>query len=277
MAMIRQGLKVKREEGLWAFLRQTSSYIYSYYLSAFLMPFVVRKFKSASGKANSIQDEVKLAFSFRFLGICIKPHQIEPEISRFIEIVAELKPRHIIEIGTADGGVLFLFSRVASPKAVMISVDLRNLRCRRPLYKSFEENQQTIHLLRANSHTDTTVRAVKEILNGAQLDLLFIDGDHTYDGVKEDFVLYSPLVRDGGLIAFHDIVKFPPKAIHEEVSRFWSEIRDIYAGSEIINSPNQGGYGIGVVKKGERKTEQKSVVVQQQVSATPSWIEETNG
>ncbi len=37
------------------------------------------------------------------------------------------------------------------------------------------------------------------------VDLLFIDGDHQYASVLTDWLLYSPLVRPGGLIAFHDI------------------------------------------------------------------------
>jgi predicted O-methyltransferase YrrM len=43
-----------------------------------------------------------------------------------------------------------------------------------------------------------------------RLDFLFIDGDHTYEGVKQDFEMYTPLVRKGGLVAMHDIV--PPPA-----------------------------------------------------------------
>jgi len=50
-------------------------------------------------------------------------------------------------------------------------------------------------------------------LNGEPLDFLFIDGDHTYEGVKRDFEMYSPLVRNGGIIAFHDIVKHPPETV----------------------------------------------------------------
>jgi predicted O-methyltransferase YrrM len=38
------------------------------------------------------------------------------------------------------------------------------------------------------------------------LDLLFLDGDHTFEGVAQDFTMWGPLVRKGGLIAFHDTV-----------------------------------------------------------------------
>jgi predicted O-methyltransferase YrrM len=39
------------------------------------------------------------------------------------------------------------------------------------------------------------------------VDLIFIDGDHSYEGVKQDFEIYAPLVRSDGLIAFHDILE----------------------------------------------------------------------
>ncbi len=36
--------------------------------------------------------------------------------------------------------------------------------------------------------------------------LLWIDGDHTYDGVTSDFVDFSPHLAPGGIIAFHDVM-----------------------------------------------------------------------
>jgi hypothetical protein len=36
------------------------------------------------------------------------------------------------------------------------------------------------------------------------IDFLWIDGDHRYKEVKKDFDLWSPFVRAGGIIAFHD-------------------------------------------------------------------------
>ena len=49
------------------------------------------------------------------------------------------------------------------------------------------------------------LRAAAQKLGGAELDFLFIDGDHSYAGVKQDFEKYSGYVKRGGLIAFHDI------------------------------------------------------------------------
>ncbi len=36
------------------------------------------------------------------------------------------------------------------------------------------------------------------------IDLLFIDGDHSYEGVRRDWELFSPHVRPFGVIVFHD-------------------------------------------------------------------------
>lgn len=37
-----------------------------------------------------------------------------------------------------------------------------------------------------------------------KIDFLFIDGDHTYEGVKKDFELYSTILNDNGIIVIHD-------------------------------------------------------------------------
>jgi hypothetical protein len=42
------------------------------------------------------------------------------------------------------------------------------------------------------------------ILQDIKIDFLFIDGDHSYQGVKKDFVLYSKLLTDKGIIVIHD-------------------------------------------------------------------------
>jgi len=56
------------------------------------------------------------------------------------------------------------------------------------------------------------------------LSFLFIDGNHTYKGVKKDFEMYSNLVGEGGLIAFHDIVQGPLESVGD-VPSFWNEIK----------------------------------------------------
>jgi predicted O-methyltransferase YrrM len=68
----------------------------------------------------------------------------------------------------------------------------------------------------------------------------------TYEGVKKDFEMYSPLVRKGGVIAFHEVAEDPTKS-KCEVNKFWNEIKCNYRFSEFVNDWNQGTYGIGII------------------------------
>ncbi len=64
------------------------------------------------------------------------------------------------------------------------------------------------------------------------VDLLFIDGGHTLDVVRQDIKLYLPLVRSGGIVVFHDFSSEcgVPQAVWEEIQRgTFGELIGIYA------------------------------------------------
>lgn len=115
-------------------------------------------------------------------------------------------------------------------------------------YKSFASQRQKIHLIQADSHNPSTIKVVKDILYGRKIDFLFIDGDHSYEGVKKDFQVYGKFVKHGGIIAFHDIVLHPPET-GCEVNNFWLEVSDKYKTLEIIKNRNQKWAGIGIIFK----------------------------
>lgn len=56
-------------------------------------------------------------------------------------------------------------------------------------------------LVSGSTH-DENVRSLVEF--HAPYDFLFIDAGHTYDDVKQDHEMYAPMVRAGGVVAFHD-------------------------------------------------------------------------
>ncbi|MBS7648481.1 class I SAM-dependent methyltransferase [Candidatus Bathyarchaeota archaeon] len=175
------------------------------------------------------------------------------EILSLAKIIYRLKPKTVVEIGTAGGGTLFIFCRLASDDATIISIDLPGgpfgggyPRRRIPLYKAFARHDQKLFLLQEDSHNLKTLHKVKKILDEDKLDFLFLDGDHRYEGVKKDFEMYGPLVRRGGIIAFHDIVQGPPEKVGG-VPKFWREIKLNYEYREIVKDWKQGGYGVGVI------------------------------
>jgi len=100
--------------------------------------------------------------------------------------------------------------------------------------------------LRGDSHSKEIANRVSQILKQDRVDSLFIDGDHTYEGVERDFEMYGKLVRRGGIIGFHDIVPGPPENVGG-VPRFWDEVKSDFNYIEIVKDWKQGGWGIGVI------------------------------
>jgi cephalosporin hydroxylase len=222
-----------------------------------LAPLAVRNLRRSAERAGTIDGALDLVFDYGFAGIRIAPMQSRQEIRALLELVAAERPRVVLEIGTARGGTLFLWTRVTAPDALLVSVDLPDgdfgggyPEWRAPLYRAFARDEQRIELLRADSHAEATRDLVREQLGGRDVDFLFIDGDHTYDGVARDFDLYAPLVRPGGLVALHDIV---PQGDSEallvgEVPQFWAELRERHDVKELVEDWQQGCFGIGVVQ-----------------------------
>lgn len=184
----------------------------------------------------------------------LSPEQITSEIESVLREIERMEPRVVLEIGTGRGGTFFLLARAASPHATMISVDLpggdfgggygvwRTL-----VYRQLVRSKQRGKFLRLDSHDPDTLAAVQDALEGRQVDVLFLDGDHTYEGIKQDYEMYSGLVRRGGLILFHDIV--PASTAHGcDVARFWQEIKQGQSCEEFVENWKQNWGGIGVIR-----------------------------
>jgi len=185
----------------------------------------------------------------------ITPWQFREELSQLLKFFSWKKPKYVLEIGTANGGTLFAHCRLAPEDAVIISIDLPSGKFgggypawKLPIYKSFAKSEQNLFLLRADSHNAATFEEVKKILNGNKLDYLFIDGDHTYEGVKQDFEMYRALANERAVYIFHDIVSHPGSSC--KVDQFWNEIKVGRNHKEFIKDKNQKVFGIGVLLQG---------------------------
>jgi cephalosporin hydroxylase len=168
------------------------------------------------------------------------------EFAALIRLLSERELNVVIEIGSAHGGTYWAWCRLATPTAQLVSVDLPGNDEWDARVRSYPRPTQTQTLIRADSHAPQTVRSL-EGLKGS-VDLLFLDGDHSYEGVRADFENYAPLVRPGGLIAFHDVESTNHPA--SQVDRLWTQLRDLYDAREIIDAADDeqtGRYGIGVL------------------------------
>ncbi len=75
---------------------------------------------------------------------------------------------------------------------------------RRDTYKEFVDNTR-IHsakIIQVRKWSHEAIADIKSI--GRPIDFLFIDGDHNYEGVLKDWMLYSPLLSKRSYVAFHD-------------------------------------------------------------------------
>lgn len=175
------------------------------------------------------------------------------ELTHLVGDVIALKPSVIMEIGTHRGGTLFVWSRIVPESGTLVSLDLPahadDAHTTVPALEKLIPAGQKCTFLREDSHLPATLEKAKAALGGKQVDFLFIDGDHSYEGVKLDFEMYSPLVRKGGLIAFHDIAP-NPEVSEYGVAKYWQELRATHRVREYVDPNPVGpvGMGIGVVE-----------------------------
>ena len=164
--------------------------------------------------------------------------QKEEEWMPFIDEVLKLPQRkNCLEIGVNSGGTILFFHELFD---YVYGIDIEQ---HSQLGKVLPSMPRYSHII-ADSHLKDTVK-ISEAL-GVKFDLLFIDGDHFYEGVKKDFENYKHLVAEGGMIAFHDIVV---SDFHHSyncwVGEFWNEIKDQYDYQEMITTSPLTSYHPG--------------------------------
>jgi cephalosporin hydroxylase len=196
-------------------------------------------------------DEPEAAVDFVLNHKTLSALQIRSELLEMARLISAAKPKTVLEIGTALGGTLLLMCRLSDSNALIVSLDLpkQGLTYRRyrvPVFKSLPRRGQKLHLLTADSHSQEARKQVAGLITGRTLDVLFIDGDHSYHGVRSDFEMYSPFVTKGGMVIFHDIVEHSEEK-GCQVHRFWNEIKQHYRYREIVEDPSQGWAGIGIL------------------------------
>lgn len=207
---------------------------------------ITKSVQNNSNNSDVVIDIVESSNDFRL-------SQNRAEIMKIMGLLHSKGNLRICEIGTYKGGSLFCLAQAAPPGATILSIDIEYPVSRRLAHRKFAKNGQKIICIEGDTKDPATFNKAKRALGGEKLDLLFIDGDHAFTGVVNDYARYSPLVKKGGIIAFHDIQPVQDhetnvKAYVGEVPIFWDAIKRAgFLTEEVIEDPQQAGKGIGIL------------------------------
>ncbi len=163
------------------------------------------------------------------------------------DLVRNIKPKTIVELGTYKGTSLFSFCQAVKDGNLETEINAVDTwkgdiqsgfydetvlegvnKIKRKLY-----SEQNIKLLRM-----TFDEAVERFENKS-IDILHIDGLHTYEAVKHDFETWKNKISTDGIVILHDI------KVRENdfgVYKLWDELREKYCGIEFFHS-----FGLGIV------------------------------
>lgn len=125
--------------------------------------------------------------------------QVKEELRDFLELILARDVKSVLQIGLGHfGSTQFCLSLICD-KIVTVEYDIRNISNyadREILYN------QTKEFLIYGDSTDASV--IEEAGKHGYFDCVFVDGNHSYEYVKKDYENYLPLLKSGGIFAFHD-------------------------------------------------------------------------
>ena len=163
-------------------------------------------------------------------------------------LVEKIQPEVIVELGSHYGVSLFGFCEAVDYFRLnthIYGIDTWSGDSQAGFYG---DDVYNLVLKHRDLHHNQRCELIRELFDEAKdffedksIDVLHIDGLHTYDAVKNDYIKWMPKVKDGGTILFHDI---NVRRKDFGVWKLWEEIKEKedYAYVEI-----KSGHGLGIL------------------------------
>jgi cephalosporin hydroxylase len=173
--------------------------------------------------------------------------QYPNQFSKYLCLLSQQKIQSYIEIGCRWGGTFVLTNEYLKKFNTVnksIAIDIIDS----PVLNYCILNNET-QFIKLNSQS----QEFKNYISNHHFDLIFIDGDHSYDGVKNDYEISK---NSGKIFVFHDIVN----SVCPGVVYFWNELKNNEADTydffefteqydDVWNDTKQHFLGIGVAIK----------------------------
>ena len=123
----------------------------------------------------------------------------------------DVKPDLTVELGCCTGGSTSYLAAGTKGKVVSIDIFLQEGA------KSKLSVFPNIQLIGADTRDPQTAELISKM---GEIDILFIDTDHTADQVAQEMNLFRPLMKKGGIILLDDI------RVQSGLSRWWDELEE---------------------------------------------------
>jgi predicted O-methyltransferase YrrM len=122
-------------------------------------------------------------------------------------LVRQMKARKVIEIGRYKGGATLVIAAAMNGEGEFWSIDVGEKEARLHAHGSSRpfDDQLSDMCKRFGLSVNLVVGDSRTVeIETGEVDLVVIDGDHSYDGVKNDFERFGTRVRVGGAVLFDD-------------------------------------------------------------------------
>jgi hypothetical protein len=165
------------------------------------------------------------------------------------DLVATTRPGALIELGVFHGQSYFGFCQSVVEQGLATRCygvdtwlgDRHTSAYDERIHREVEEHNRT-HYAGFSTLMRMTFEAAASRFDAESLDLIHLDGLHTYEAVRDDFRTWFPKLRAGGIFLFHDI---RARLADFGVWRFWEELE-----REHETFAFDHGFGLGVLRKG---------------------------
>ena len=123
----------------------------------------------------------------------------------------------VVEIGVWHGVTTSVLRRAMAPDGTLWAIDpfpagRLGFSLQQPIARS-EVNRVRNGLVRWVRMTGEAAAKLYREEKGPPVEMVFIDGDHSYDGLSRDWHAWSPLTANGGVVCLHDSRSTPDRPI----------------------------------------------------------------
>lgn len=134
----------------------------------------------------------------------------EDEVGQFLASLVKMsKYKTILEVGVFEGETTQHLIKALPKGGQYVGIDINDYRT--PATKLYmSEGGKSIDFILGNSHNE-----LKKLPTN-HFDLIFVDGDHSWESILPEFKLVEKLVAHGGVIVYHDTIHLEdPKKLVE--------------------------------------------------------------